>query len=223
MIYPYNDPQLLTDAVYVAYGGQTGSSTAFQRQVAYVIAESDVSDYINTPVVPTIITGTYFYPHVLGTVQLDWAWLRRVISIKFIDTKGNAYHTIVGTDNYEAAIRNADRSVVDIFWVWGNCYNCGGLSVPYQFQIVYEAGLPTGTSTSPKMLLALTKAAEQEINEIVGYGNESAGLVGITEFSNQQYREKRKPMTNSVFGSTPTAQYIQKLLKSFVRLMKVGL
>jgi len=213
----------LTDAVYIAYGGQTGTSTAFQRQAAYVIAESDVSDYVGTPIVPTIVTGTYFYPHVGSTVQLDWAYLQRVINIKFLDTKGTAYYTITGVDNYKAAIRYAERSVVDIFWIYGNCADCSGIYVPYQFEIVYECGLSTGTSTAPGILLALTQAANQELNEIIGYGNEGVGLVGISEFSNQDYREKRNPMVGSVFGSSAKAQYIQKLLKKYVKLMRVGL
>jgi len=223
-LYPYNDPQVITDDLFVAYGGSTGSSTAFQRDVAYTMAEEWVSDWINTPIVPAIITGSYFYPQHGSTVQLDWAYLQRIHAVRFVDSKGTNYHTITGVANYDAAIRNKWRGVVDILTIYGNCQGCGTLYAPYEFEIVYEAGLPSGTYASKKMLWALTETSQMIMNEILGCGgNETPGLLGVTEFRNQEYSEKRMGLINTVFGSSPKAHLITKILGSVHKYMKVGL
>ena len=222
-IYPFTSAQILNDAVFVDYGGDLIGSTPLQREAAYFVAEERISNDINTPVAIATITGTYFYPHTGGSIQLDWMYLQRVVEIRFIDNGGNNYHTIDGTANYHVAIRNQTRSIIDIFTIYGNCQGCGYAYAPYQFQIVYEAGLPTGTSTSPNFLLALTEAAKLVKNEIIGYGNESVGGVGIEAFKNQDYFEKRTALVNTVLGSSAKAQWIMKLLGGVRKRVGLGL
>ncbi|MHA2405074.1 MAG: hypothetical protein ACXADH_18930, partial [Candidatus Kariarchaeaceae archaeon] len=204
------------------YGGNLIGSTPAQRNAAYFVAEERISNLVNSPVSIATITGTYFYPHTGGRVQLDWMYLQTVHEIRFIDGGGNTYHTIAGTANYHAAIRDQERSIIDIFHIYGNCQGCGNSSSPYQFQIVYEAGLPTGTSTSPNFILALTSAAKLVTNEIIGYGNESVGGVGIEAFKNQDYFEKRTAMANTVLGKSTTAQWISMLLGGVRRRVGLG-
>jgi len=223
MIYPFDSAQVLTDSIFTSYGGQTGTSTSFQREAAYFIAEEWMSNYLNTSIVPATITGTYAYPYIQSTVQLDYAYLQNVKTIKFLDNKDYAYYTITGLDNYHAAIRNPDRSIIDIFDIYGNCSACGNGIAPYKFQIVYEAGLPTGTYTAKNFLLALTEAAQIVVNEVQGWGNESSGGVGISEFRNQEYSEKRTPIIESVFGNSPKAKWITKLVQNIRKRMIVGL
>jgi hypothetical protein len=148
--------------------------------------------------------------------------LQSVKEVRFIDTKGDAYYTIEGVANTYAAIRNRYRSVIDILTLYGNCQGCGRLYAPYEYEIVYETGLPTGTYTSPKVLMALTEASQLLLNEFSGHGNE-ASLVGVVEFSNQEYREKRGKMYNTVFGSSPKAMFIDKLLSGVRKVMVAGL
>ena len=220
--YPFTSAQILTDTVYLNYGGSTGTSTAFQRNASYFIAEEWVSNNVGTPIASATITGTYFYPHVGGVVQLDWMYLQSIVEIRFLDGKGSNYYTIAGVANYDAAIRNQERSIIDIFSIYGNCQGCGAAYAPYQYQIVYTAGLPTGTSTAPNTLLALTEAAKMVINEIIGYGNESVGGVGVEAFKNQDYFEKRTALTNTVFGSSAKAQWIVQLLRGVRRRPGLG-
>ena len=222
-LYPYDDPQVLTDDLYVAYGGATGSSTVVERQLAYTLAEEWVAEHNNTPPILTIITGSFYYPQHGNSLQLDWAYLDNIKEFRFIDTKGETYHTIEGTANTYAAIRNKWRSTIDVFMWHGNCQGCGGLSIPYQYEIVYEAGLPGSMSASKKMLWAYTEAAQIILYEVLGYGNETPGLVGVKEFRNQQYSEKRMGMVNTVFGASPKAQLIRKILAGVRKLMIVGL
>ena len=205
-VYPFTSAQILTDTIFLNYGGATGSSTSFQRNAAYFIAEEWASNAVGTPVVVATITGTHFYPREGRTIQLDWMYLQSIAEIRFLDGRGSNYYTIVGTANYNAAIRNQARSVIDIFAI------CGVSYTPYQFQIVYNAGLPTGTYTAPNFLMALTEGAQMVINELQGYGNEGVGGVGIVAFKNQEYFEKRAALANTVFGSSAKAQWIMQLL-----------
>lgn len=222
-VYPFTSAQILNDTVFVDYGGSLVDSTPAQRNAAYFVAEEWASNYVNTPVSIATITGTYFYPHHGGVVQLDWMYLQNIHEIRFLDGKGYNYYTIVGTANYHAAIRNHERSIVDIFHIYRNCQGCGASYSPYQFQIVYDAGLPTGTSTAPNFILALVEAAKLVNNEILGYGNESVGGVGIESFRNQDYFERRTPLVNTVFGSSAKAQWIAKLLGGVRKMPGLGL
>lgn len=221
-MYPYSSAVILTDETFINYGGLTGSSTAFQRDAAYQIAEEWASTYLNTLLVPTTVTGSFYYPHVGGVVKLDWAYLQEVKEIRFRDTKDTNYYTITGTvGNYGAAIRDQERSILDIFYIHGNCSGCGDYA-PYRYEIVYSAGLPTGTSTSPKFLAGLTTLAQIAVNEFQGFGNEGSGDVAITEFRNQQYSEKRGRLLYTVFGGSTKANWALKLLSSIKRRVGIG-
>ena len=48
VFYPYNYPVVETDAIFIAYGGQTGTSVVAQRQAAYLIAEMTASLDVDT-------------------------------------------------------------------------------------------------------------------------------------------------------------------------------
>jgi hypothetical protein len=94
---------------------------------------------------------------------------------------------------------------------------------PYKLRVVYEAGLPSGTSYQPHVLLALTTMAGVFLNEIIGFGNEGDGDVGIEKFRNQQYSEERKFLLRTTFGASAKAQFVWKLLGSLRRYRQVGL
>ena len=94
---------------------------------------------------------------------------------------------------------------------------------PYKVQVVYHAGLPSGVAWSPVVLSVLSTAAQLELNEIVGYGNESSGDVGVQEWQNQEYREKRVKMVRSSFGTSPRANRAWRLLQGLKRHQWVSL
>ena len=220
--YPFVTGQVLTDDIFVDYGGLTGTTTSFQRGAAYFIAEEWVSNNIGTPIAPATITGTYFYPHVGSTVQLDWMYLQSIVEVRFLDNGGSNYYTIAGVANYDAAIRNQTRSIIDIFTLYGNCQGCGHSYAPYQFQIVYVAGLPATRVAAPNVSYALVEAAKMVLNEMQGYGNESVGGVGIEYFKNQDYAEKRTALVSTVFGSSAKAQWILSLLRGVRKRSGLG-
>ena len=215
-LYPLSSVIILDDDIFVAYGGNTGSSTAAMRSIAYFVAEEAVSRDLSTLLLPVTVTGTYTWLTYSPFIITDWAYVNKVDMIRFLDAKEDIYYSISGTDNIHASINNQTYGKIDIHTLFGNC-NCVSQSHPYPYhiQVVYEAGLPTGTANQPNILLALTTYADMILNEIVGWGNESPGLVGVQEFRNQGYAEIRTKLGETQFGSSNRAQFISKLLSAY--------
>jgi len=220
--YPYSAPIILTDDLYQSYGGDLTVASTYQRAAAYWLAEEKASEDIGSFLLPTIVTGTYRYDN--NVLVLDHAWAHRLLLTRFIDFEEDIYFTVTGTANEYVNLFNQERGMVDISYALANC-KCSSHSrpSPYKVQVVYEAGLTSGTSFRPDMLLALTTYASIIINEIVGYGNESPGDMGVQEFSNQQYREKRKTLLNTAFGSSARAQFAHNLITRFRKMRYVSL
>jgi hypothetical protein len=222
-IYPYSSPIILTDDIFQEYGGVLESTIPAQRNVAFVVSERFVTGDIGTLLLPTIVTGTYSYGHI-NPIVTEYAYVNQVILVRFLDTQERIYYTISGTANVYASLRNDTYGIVDIHQTFGNCHCATSLQpFPYQVQMVYEAGLPTGTANNPTVLLALTTVADMVLNQIEGFGNEADGLVGLDEFKNQDYSEVRHKLTERIYGSSARAQFVSNLLVDlrkhrFVRL-----
>lgn len=213
--YPYSSAFILNDATYLAYGGNTATSTAPQRNACYWIAERTLSEDLETFLKPTIITGTYLYNTLDKFITLDHSYVSRVIQTDFIDSQEKVYWSQTGSENLYIALRDDARGLVDIHYLIYSYNALTFCTYPYKIRIVYEAGLPTGTSTSPDILLALSTYSQIILNEIIGYGNEAPGDIGVQEFYNQQYREVRVKLTNTAFGSSAKAQFIKKLIEKY--------
>lgn len=221
--YPYSQVILLTDEIFSAYGGHTDNTSDKQRNAAYWIAERQATEDLETYLLPTIVTGTYLFNPADRFLTLDHCWIRRVINTRFLDTEETCYWEQAGTDNIYLSLRDAERGLVDIHWLLGQC-NCTAHSqYPYQIQEVYEAGFTSGTSYRADILLALTTYADIILNEIIGYGNEASGDIGIQRFSNQSYTEERVKLIQTSFGSSPRAHFVKKLLEKYRRKRYVGL
>lgn len=212
--YPFTSPIIMTDAIFVEYGGQTGTTTASQRQAAYTIAEEFVTRDLQTFLLPVTVTGTYPLTFDMFPIQLDYGYVNSVSVVRFIDTKEDTYYTISGTDNVSASLRDPILGLVDMHWLYTNC-SCPRTHTPYKFQIVYNAGLATGTANSPTFEMALSMISESFLNEIEGHGNEAPGDVGVQEFSNQDYREKRSKLLRTSYGTSAKVQMAHRLLKQW--------
>lgn len=233
-LYPYTEAQILTDSIYSDYGGDLDCSSSVQRSAAYFIAEKAMARNLSAFAPITTVTGTYAYPfsssHPGRELDLWWKYVQNVTQVKFIDTRETKYYTINGTANIHIGLRDREYGILDVFTIAGNCnclpyfnyYNVASLT-PYQVEVVYEAGLPTGTYTSPDYLVALTTVADIMLNEFGGCGSESSPFVGITEFRNQQYSEKRMGLYMTALGTTPRAMFAYNLVKDLQRHRRVGL
>lgn len=222
-LYPYNNSIILTDTIFQLYGGIFGNSTPELREVAYVVAEEAFTDDVGTLLLPTIVTGTYSYNQ-LQPIITDYAYVSRVILTRFIDEEEEIYYTVSGTDNIYVSLRSDTYGIVDVHYMLSNC-KCvtSWHPYPYHVQVIYEAGLPTGTASNPRILLALTTFADMVLNQIEGYGNEADGLVGVDNFKNQDYTEVRHNLKRTAFGSSAKAQFISDLLVGLRKHRYVGL
>jgi len=214
-IYPYTSPIILTDEIFQTYNGNIDGSTPELRQIAYTIAEETVSQDIGTFLLPTTVTGSFSFDHI-NPILTDYAYVNSVNLIQFVDQEEDVYYTITGTSNIYVSVRNDTYGIVDIHSIWLNCAcsNRWGL-YPYKVNLVYTAGLPTGTASSPKFLLALTTYSDMVLNQIEGYGNEADGLVGVDQFKNQDYSEVRHQLKQTAFGSSARAQFVSNLLTRY--------
>ncbi len=212
-VYPYSTPIILTDSIFAEYGGHTGTSTTAQRNAAYFIAEKAASYDIETLLLPTIITGT-FLP--VNPVVTDWGYVSHLHRLRLIGHNGEVYYSTSDLSGI-ASIRNDTYGIVDVYPLIFHSAN------PYQIELVYEAGLPTGTATQADVLLALTTYADIILNEILGYGNEAPGDIGVQAFSNQQYSERRVAMLRTAYGTSARANFAHNILKGLRKYRYVGL
>ena len=205
--YPYNLPQVLTDEVFLLYGGQTGTSAPGQRQAAYLLAEEQVTEHLSAFVVPTIITGSAQYMN--GKMySLEFGHVQNVLlaQLKTIQNT-NPYTTNIYTGT--AIINRSEYGYISI-------YNPAMYGVLQEVNVVYESGLATGTYTNPPVLAALTLAAQVNLNELdVSLSNEGTADVGIQQFSDQSYSEMRTKLGSTAFGNSAVAQRISRLIKKY--------
>jgi hypothetical protein len=221
--YPFSSAFILDDTTFTAYGGDSTLGIAAQRAACYWLAEKKVSENLNTFLKPVTVTGTF--AQVGASIILDHAYINYVTTVRFIDTEEVIYFTASGTASEYFSLRNDVYGILDIHYLVAHCSVChshGALNYPYQVQVVYNAGMPTGTSIMPDVLLALTTYAKLMLNEIIGYGNEAPGDVGIEEFSSQQYREVRR-IQNTDFGNSPQAIFANRLLRGLRKHRYVGM
>jgi len=216
--YPYNAPIVLTDNIFVLFGGHTGSSVAAQRAAAYFIAERVASDDINTYLAPTIVTGTFLNTPSLSFI-LEQGYINRIIETRFLDEDEKVYYTERGLNQGHVRLLDDERG-----FVAASVYNFWGVvAYPYKIQFIYETGLPSGTAWRPDVLLGLVTYADIILNEIQGFGNEAPGDIGVTNYKNQQYYEQRVGLIRTSFGTSARAQFVHGLFTNLRKKRWVGL
>lgn len=214
-IYPHNSAIILNNTNFLLYGGQSGTFVQAQLDAAYRIAEQQATTYLGTLLLPTIITGTFGYSPRLVT---DYGYVSRILTVSIL-SKDNLTTCTLQSNSGCAFIWQDTFGYLDVSCL-ANSSNCAGSVVPYQVQVVYEAGLPTGTASQPAVLLALTMAATISLNEMIfPSANEGTGDVGVQEYSSfgdQGYSEKRTLLGRNSFGNSAKSQKIANLLSSTI-------
>ena len=230
LIYPFNVPIILTDALFSLNGGLgTGTFSSYQLQSAYTIAEMQATNYLGTPLLPVTLTGTYPFMH-QNRIATDYGYVSQLFNVNVL-TKNNC-NTCSLTNNdacgyiYQDTFGYVDfRRLASICgWSWWGYPSSPYILVeaPYQIQITYQAGLPTGTANQPGILRALTILAQIELDDafpgVVGV-NESVGGVGIQEFKSLDYWEKRAEhaLVKTALGDDARSQKAKKLLDMSVK------
>lgn len=234
VVYPFNTPLIMTDIIYSQYGGKLGSFSREQLDAAYQMAEQQTVNYIGTFLLPTIVTGTYTNVNTTTKrIVTDYGYVSQIFGVvvktqkvtqaagcELIDLKGGAFI-------YSDTFGYVDVYKLESIYGIGNPYPYSGYApsisnTPYQYQIVYEAGLPTGTANLPLMLAAMTLATTINLNELypgaVGM-NEGVGDVGIQEYESFGYHERRTAhsLRRTAFGGSAMASKIASLIDSCVK------
>lgn len=213
-IYPYSSPIILTDNLFVMYGGQTGTTSAAQRGAAYLVAEKQASKYIGTFLLPTIITGTFPFQG-LRRVSTDYGYVSRILSAVVL-SQDNMFSCALHETNSCVFVWDDTFGYMDFGEIQGIC-GCAGPLSQYQYRLAYEAGLPTGVASQGDVVLALAIAASITLNEMVfPSANESAGDIGVTDFKSMDYSESRKELKRTAFGNSARANKAAQLLDAAV-------
>lgn len=214
MDYSYTSPLILTDDRFVAYGGVTGTSTQAQRNAAYLMAEMLVSEDLGTYLVPTTVTGTHMPRYLETTINLEHTYIRDLRLVRLYNAKDTLLRTISGT-SYSAFLVDATHGTLFV--------DFRGYEFPLKVQAVYETGLSTGTALQPNVLNALAIVAGSVLNEMIGYGNEAPGDVGVQEFRDKDYYEQRLPLIRATLGQSARVQNALRLLAPLRKRKWVGI
>jgi hypothetical protein len=227
MDYPYFSPIVLTDALFVAYGGFTGSSTAFQRSAAYLAAEMQATDAIGTFLKPTIITGTYPWPFTGKALVLPFHHILGIYSVVPLSPVCYANCDLLSGEGCSFQVDDGGWGYVwlrNVTYVYGKC--CTQAVTPMSVQLSYVAGLTSGTSYLPTTLMGLTQVAQIFLNEMIDKGaNEGGGGdPGVISFSTAGHMEVRKQLANTVMGNSAAANFANRMFKRMRpnRALKLG-
>jgi len=228
-------PAILTDDIFVAYGGLTGTTTVAQRQAAYSIAEGQAIQEIGTFLESTIVTGTHSWPPMSQPLQLPYTHVSVISSVVAIHDAGcNCADDSVEIDGC-AWLLDGDGGLVSL----RECGNtlkasCSGCSCghygagPLQVRVVYTAGLPANAANDPRLLMGLATAAQLALEQMTdpAAAEGGAGDPGIKSFSSLSYSETRADSSfkETAFGSSARANYAAKMLRpfKFKRALKLG-
>lgn len=219
MIYPYTSPIILTDAIYQSFNGDLPKGTQYQRQYAYTIAEEIISEDLNTFLLPTNITGTFQYAPI--GLMLDYGYVNYVSWIKLFSYDDRMIYQTTGSNVLYLSDADKEYGRINLAAIPYICYQ-GGYA-PVKAQIAYNTGFPTGTANGYKFLMALTTYADIILNEMVGYGNEAPGDIGVQSYSNQQYRETRIGLFRTNLGSSPRAMFASRMLTNLRKHRYAGI
>lgn len=218
-------PVILTDAVYFAnIGNPLYTGTAAQRANAYLIAEQAVIQELNTPLLPTTITGTYMWPglksetYTAGSIMLEHQRITSIDRVSVLYGGGTGTCGLQATDGCYRL--RAGVGYLDLLCI-GNLATaqcaCGVADI-YQVQVTYTAGLPTGIAADDAGLhLALSMVAEQFLNQIVDPGANPGGpgAPGVMGFGGLGYSEKYNPKSLQMtpMGASASMNMVRRLLK----------
>lgn len=220
IIYPFSSPIILTRDLFVRYGGEAATFSDDPLNDSFWVAEMQVTAYIGTPLLPIIITGSLNY---MGTNRLitDYGYVHEIFSVNVLSKQAGIDCTLY-SDSGCAYIYDDTFGYVDFRKVSSYCGCAYPYASPYQIQIAYQAGLPTGTANQPGILRALTILAQIDLDDkspgTAGL-NEGAGDVTLTEFRSLDYYEKRSEhaLIQTALGGSPKAMRAKKLIDMSIK------
>lgn len=215
---------VLTEQIFVDYGGQTGTATNAQVNAALQMGEQFAIQEIRTFLVPTSISGTFAWP-MDDRLLLPHTHIRSVSSVTAIHEAGcdcaDNQVEISGCAwilDYQAGIISLREcgSNVRTPAISCNCSYPSSYGGRLLYQIVYEAGIQDGlVAANSSVLMGLVTAADLALEQII----DSSGAEGgpgdpsVSSFSDTGYSETRQFLRMTSFGGSPRANYAARMLQ----------
>jgi hypothetical protein len=221
--YFHLSPVILTDALFFQYNPTIlVTGTQAQRTSAYLMAEQEMMQHLETFLLPTTVTGTYLWP--LGNpIRLDHGYVSSVDRIVVQSFDGLCNCDI--TENTACAVIREGWGLIDgrvtSTAVRAGCGSCQAHGGYYNALITYTAGIPTGTAANDSALhMGLSKIAQIHLNEICDPGaNEGGpGNPGLSGWSALGTSETRMPLKSFPFGSDAIANYVARLVRHLKKI-----
>lgn len=213
MEYLLTGSHLLDDTAFARYGGDTGTDEIWQRQIAYEMAERSACEYIGTFIIPNTVTQTYDLPVPRNRVLLRYWPVHSVDLIEFIDEDDGA--TCDETVSLDGCYKIIDRYRAVVELQSTSCY-CSGSPRYSKVRISYTAGY-SNLAVDTKAMMGLSTVAKLYLEQLVDPHGAEGGIgdPGLTSFSDNGHSESRvaHAVKDTVFGSSPTANFAAKLLK----------
>ena len=229
MEYYHLAPVIMTDDIYTSFGGRTGTSMPAQRASAYQIAETQMIRRLGTFLLPTTVTGTFIFGvNLPKRVRLPSHHLISIDAVTILSME-SACNCDLGEDAGCAYIVDSMYGYIDVKQLTNAYLGCGcSIDIPYQARVAYTAGLPTGVAANDASLhQALTMVSEIALLEIIdAKGLEGGpGDPGVQSWVSMGYGEKRTPLKDTVFGSSPRANAAWRLVKHLTPkvVLKMGM
>ena len=232
-VFPYINPIILTDSIFLEYGGKTGTFTPAQLQSSYLVAEMQATAYIGTFLLPINVTGTYPF---MGKrrIATDYGYVHQLYSVEVLSREGLCGCCDLRADSACGNIYEDTFGYIDVRQTMSFCgigwdgYPLVAPSLPYQFRISYQAGLPTGTANLPTVLEALTILAQIDLNDKDPGNsgmNEGTGDIAIQEFKSLDYFEKRgaHSLVKTALGESAEAMRAKRLLDVTIKRARKAL
>ena len=225
--YHHLAPVILTDEMFALYAPPlTVTGSAAQKQAAYLIAEQQMVEGLNTPLLPTQVSGSFTFPLPYNVIALPHIYVRSLDAIIAYGYEGGCDCDITDMDacgrvrNYQGYI---DTRVIAGYYVGA----CGTRVRPEYYDITYTAGLSTGTAADDARLhMALSILARIELLEMLDPGalESGGGDVGVQSYSTLGHSETRVKLKDTPFGSSALANKAWKMVSHLriKRTMRLG-
>lgn len=229
----------MSDSLFARFGGgqYTGTFLSQQLQDAYMDAETKVTEYIGTPLLQIIVTGTFNYEN-QPRIATDYGYVAQILGVNIIsqdyfsancDLLSNPGCAFISSDTFgyiDVQQLQPTTSMISYYSIPYPAFPpsmpfLANYLTPYQFQITYQCGLPTGTANHPSFMRALAILAQIYLDDLqpgVAGMNEGASDVAIQSFQDTNYHEMRAKtaLRRTNLGQSPRANRAALLIDSVV-------